>query len=115
VQTPPSTATLRYLSNTNVVCWEGDAPSTQCPTENQYGWLFDLPNTGPATGELAGQQEQIIYNPGFNEGAVTVNTAIPPEISAAQCNPGLQTGFSMAFDPTTGGGFAQDFFQNHGF
>lgn len=115
VQSPPAPSpTLRYLSNTLVVCWQGDSPSTQCPTGNQYGWMFDLPDPGPTSGSLAGQQEQIIYNPTFIEGAIVVNTAIPPTISAAQCNPGLQTGFTMAFDPASGGGFAQDFFPNAG-
>jgi type IV pilus assembly protein PilY1 len=81
-----------------VVCWKG---STSCSSGNsQYGWLFDLPATG----------EQIIYNPVVEGGAVVVRTAIPPVISALQCNPGLQTGWSMAFDPASGGGLKQSFF-----
>lgn len=88
----------RNLSTTNVVCWKG---GTTCSSGNtQYGWLFDLPVSG----------EQIIYNPIVVGGAVEVRTAIPPVISALQCNPGLQTGWSMAFDPATGGGLKQSFF-----
>jgi type IV pilus assembly protein PilY1 len=106
----PSDTTHRLLSNTNVVCWAGDAATTQCATENQYGWLFDLPDPGSASGEWAGEGEQIIFNPTFISGAVVVNTAIPPTVSAVQCNPGLQSGFTMAFDPASGGGFAENFF-----
>lgn len=110
----PSDTTHRYLSNTQVVCWQGDAATTQCPSPSQYGWMFDLPDPGQSTGQYAGQGEQIIYNPAFIEGAVVVNTAIPPQISAAQCNPNLQSGWTMAFDPASGGGFAQGYFADQG-
>lgn len=111
---PPSASdtTHRYLSNTKAVCWQGDATTTQCPSQNQYGWLFDLPAPGQTTGQFANEGEQAIYNPAFIDGAVVVNTAIPPQILAAQCNPNLQSGWTMAFDPASGGGFAQDFFSN---
>ncbi len=92
----------RYLSTSNKVCWQG---STACASNNnQYGWLFDLPVT----------QEQIIYNPVIINGAVVVSTAIPPAISALQCNPGLQSGYTMAFDPGSGGGLPQGFFPGPG-
>ncbi|MEO9078997.1 MAG: PilC/PilY family type IV pilus protein [Rhodanobacter sp.] len=88
----------RTLSTSKVVCWNGSAT---CASGNtQYGWLFDLPASG----------EQIIYSPMIDGGAVVVRTAIPPVISAQQCNPGLQTGWSMAFDPASGGGLKQGFF-----
>ncbi len=95
----------RTLSTAKKVCWQG---STDCSTgNNQYGWYFDLPDT----------KEQIIYNPTIVEGAVVVNTAIPPSVSAIQCNPGLQTGWTMAFDPASGGGVKNGFFpgSNGGF
>ena len=113
---PPnaSDTTHRYLSNTPVVCWQGDAVTTQCPAENRYGWMFDLPDPGQATGQFANEGEQAIYNPAFIQGAVVVNTAIPPQISAAQCNANLQSGWTMAFDPASGGGFAQGFFADSG-
>ena len=92
----------RYLSTSNKVCWQD---STTCASNNnQYGWLFDLPAT----------QEQIIYNPVIIDGAVVVSTAIPPAISALQCNPGLQSGYTMAFDPASGGGLPQGFFPGAG-
>ena len=92
----------RYLSTANQVCWQGS--STCASNNNQYGWLFDLPAT----------QEQIIYNPVLIGGVAVVNTAIPPAISALQCNPGLQSGFTMAFDPASGGGLPQGFFPGAG-
>lgn len=110
----PSDLTHRYLDNTKVVCWQGDPASAACSAPSQYGWMFDLPDPGPTTGSLAGQHEQIIYNPTYIEGAIVVNTAIPPTISAAQCNPGLQSGWTMAFDPASGGGFQQGFFPDGG-
>ncbi|MGH8160265.1 MAG: PilC/PilY family type IV pilus protein [Rhodanobacter sp.] len=89
----------RAMSTTKTVCWQG---STTCAagSNNQYGWLFDFPDA----------QEQIIYNPVMIGGAVVVSTASPPVISALQCNPGLQSGWTMAFDPASGGGLAQGFF-----
>jgi type IV pilus assembly protein PilY1 len=88
----------RYLNVGTVVCWQG---STTCSSgNNQYGWLFDLPSTN----------EQIIYSPTLIGGAVVVNTAIPPTVSASTCNAGLQSGWTMAFDPASGGGIVQSFF-----
>ncbi len=104
-------ATHRYLSSTGTVCWKGGAHATPCT--NQYGWMFDLPDSGP-DGTLVGQREQIIYNPTFIGVAIVVNSAIPPTISAAQCNPGLQSGWTMAFDPTSGGGFPEGYFPDAG-
>jgi type IV pilus assembly protein PilY1 len=105
-----SDPTHRYLSSTNVVCWNGDPVTSACPTENQDGWVFDLPGAGPTAGINAGENEQVIYGSALIQGAVVVNTAIPPLISASNCNPGLQSGFTMAFNPATGGGFSSSFF-----
>ncbi len=88
----------RLISNANNVCWQG---GTTCATGNtQYGWYFDLPVTN----------EQIIYNPVIVGGAVVVNTTIPPSMTAGQCNQTLQTGWTMAFNIGSGGGFQQNFF-----
>lgn len=93
----------RNLSTTKVVCWLG---STTCAggagSNTQYGWLFDFPTT----------QEQVVYSPKIVDGAVVVSTAIPPVISAIQCNPGLQSGWTMAFDPSSGGALPNGFFPN---
>lgn len=91
----------RSISASNEVCWKGSTTCGSNPHSNtQYGWYFDLPATN----------EQIIYNPVIIGNAVVVNTAIPPVISANQCNPGLQTGWTMAFDVSSGGGLPQGFF-----
>jgi type IV pilus assembly protein PilY1 len=80
----------RYLSN-NTVCWDG---TNTCSTGNtQYGWMYSLPDTN----------EQIIYNPTIIDGAVVVNTVIPPTISATQCKANQQTGWTMAFNAANGG------------
>jgi Tfp pilus assembly protein, tip-associated adhesin PilY1 len=90
----------RSLPTGTQVCWQG---TNACTTGNtQYGWLYDLPSAG----------EQIIYNPSIIGGAVVVSTAIPPVISAIQCNAGFQTGWTMAFDPASGGGLPEGFFPN---
>jgi type IV pilus assembly protein PilY1 len=90
----------RMLRTGTVVCWQG---SSTCASGNtQFGWLFDLPDAG----------EQIVYNPEIIDGAVVVSTAIPPVVSAIQCNAGTQTGWTMAFDPLSGGGLPQGFFPN---
>lgn len=91
----------RSVSATKQVCWKGTQTCTGGASANkQYGWYFDFP----------GAQEQIIYNPTIVGNAVLVNTAIPPMISANECNPGVQTGWTMAFDIASGGGLTEGFF-----
>lgn len=97
-----SVSGYRSLSTGSTVCWQG---SSVCSGDNnQYGWMYDLPDTN----------EQIIYNPTIIDGAVVVSTAIPPSVSAIQCTAGTQTGWTMAFDPTNGGGLPEGFFPNAG-
>ena len=98
----------RTLSTQYTVCWADDS---SCST-GQYGWRFDLPDQGPTSGDNAGENEQIIYNPTLIGGAVVVNTATPPVVNASDCNAGQQSGWTMAFNPATGGGLPQDFFPN---
>jgi len=91
----------RTLSAATTICW---ANSSTCSSGNntQYGWMYSLPSTN----------EQIIYNPSIINGAVTVNTAIPPATSTTQCTANTQTGWSMSFDPTSGGALAQNLFSS---
>ncbi len=92
-----STANTRELAISKV-CWLG---STACATGNtQYGWRFDLPTTG----------EQLIYNPIFTDGVLTLNTSIPPAGTVGQCTPALPTGWTMAFKMDSGGGATQNIF-----
>ena len=101
--TDADSLSYRTLPTDKKVCWTG---STDCAngTNTQYGWYFDLPGDPQPTNANVHAREQIIYNPTIIGGAVVVNTAIPPVIDALKCNPGLQTGFTMAFDPASGGG-----------
>lgn len=106
VSTSPGSGSVlgyRNLSTTKVVCWLGSATCAGGAGSNtQYGWLFDFPTT----------QEQVVYSPKIVDGAVVVSTAIPPVISAIQCNPGLQSGWTMSFDPSSGGALPRGFFPN---
>ena len=83
-----------------VVCWNGSTTCTPDTTNTQYGWKFDLPDSG----------EQVIYNPIFSGGELLLNTTIPPQSSAGQCSLVLPTGWTMAFDMGTGGGKPQNVF-----
>ncbi|MGH3558657.1 MAG: pilus assembly protein, partial [Mycobacterium sp.] len=40
-------ATHRYLSSTGTVCWKDDPTASGCSGRAQYGWMFDLPDSGP--------------------------------------------------------------------
>jgi type IV pilus assembly protein PilY1 len=95
----------RYLDNTKSVCWAGDTTSTACATTTQYGWYFDFPDS-----QGTGSNEQTIYNAAFIGGAVVVNSATPPPNSTVQCTAGNQEGWTMAFNPATGGGFPEGYF-----
>ncbi len=100
----------RTLSTTKAVCWKGDPVSSVCSANEQYGWYMDLPDQQSG----AGSSEQIIYSPTFIGGAVVVNTAIPPPTSAVQCVNKPQDGWTMAFNPATGGGFPKGYFTDAG-
>ena len=93
-----STATTRTAS-ISTVCWQG---STVCSTgNNKYGWVFDFPTS----------KEQLVYNPVFQGGTLFLNTTIPPGTAVAgTCIPPLPTGWTMAFNMASGGGFTQNAF-----
>ncbi|MFC5473523.1 pilus assembly protein [Paraherbaspirillum soli] len=92
----------RTLSN-KTVCWQGSL-SCAAPTKNdQFGWLLDLPLSG----------EQVVYNPVISDGALELNTTIPPSSGASSCSISVPTGWTMAFNPLTGGTFAQSYFPNN--
>ncbi|NKI70210.1 pilus assembly protein PilY [Collimonas pratensis] len=91
----------RTLSN-NTVCWQGEASCSTEGANNQFGWRIDLPLTG----------EQVIYNPVVSDGALELNTTIPPASGASSCSISAPTGWTMAFNPLTGGTFARSYFPN---
>jgi len=90
----------RTLSAGTTICWAGSSTCSPASSNTQYGWMYNLPSTN----------EQIIYSPSIINGAVVVNTAIPPATSTTQCTANTQTGWTMAFDAAKGGAFAQSFF-----
>lgn len=84
------------------VCWQGSRTCGTSATDNtQFGWVADLPATG----------EQVVYNPVFSDGALELNTTIPPPTGASTCLVPVPTGWTMAFNPL-GGAFPKSFFQN---
>lgn len=117
--TTPGTRTVAQTS----VCWQG---STSCPntlntstTNNQYGWMFNLPDTvsntsacgGGATGTC---REQIVYNPTFVGGEMILNTTTPPTSIPGQCTLPVPGGWTMGFSMASGGGTPQDLFTGAG-
>lgn len=92
----------RTLTAGTAICWAGSSTCTPAANNTLYGWMYNLPSTN----------EQIIYSPSIINGAVVVNTAIPPTTSTTQCTANTQTGWTMAFDATTGGAYPQNFFSS---
>lgn len=92
----------RTLSAGTTVCWAGSSTCSPAANNTKYGWMYNLPGTN----------EQIIYSPTIINGAVVVNTAIPPATSTTQCTANTQTGWTMAFDATNGGAYGQNFFSS---
>lgn len=89
------TTNNRIITN-NPVCW---ADSTSCSSGNdQYGWYLDL--ISPTAGR---QGEKVIYNPTVRDGVLIVNTTIPTNASGLTCQAQVQSGWTMALDPATGG------------
>lgn len=80
---------LRTVSAEDL-CWKG---STTCTTgNNKLGWRMKLPGTN----------EQIFYNPVFQDGFVLFNTTIPEVSGPLSCDTQAATGFTMALPPDTG-------------
>jgi type IV pilus assembly protein PilY1 len=92
----------RTLSAGTAICWAGSTTCSPAASNTMYGWIYNLPSTN----------EQIIYSPSIINGAVVVNTAIPPSTSTTQCLANTQTGWTMAFDAVTGGAYPQNFFSS---
>lgn len=100
---PPTGSQIQGYRTTSAtaVCWNGTSTCTAGNT--RYGWYLDLPTS----------QEQVVYNPVINNGALILNTTIPPSTSStSSCSVPTTTGWTMAFNIATGGSFPQSFFQN---
>ncbi len=96
-----STPGTRMVSN-NTICWTASSTCTISASNNQYGWLANLPTTG----------EQVIYNPVAYQGSLVLNTTIPPNNSVFACSSTLPGGWTMAFAPSNGGTFSNSYFPN---
>ncbi|QAU24265.1 hypothetical protein EO087_09910 [Dyella sp. M7H15-1] len=116
-----STTILGYRTiSENVVCMVGmtcttvnSSGSTVTAAGTDYGWYLPLPgyNGVPWVGGN-NQTEQVVYNPIVVEGAFIVNTTIPANNSPLTCNVVTASGWTMALNPATGGGFTQSFFSD---
>ena len=97
--TSGSTPGTRTITG-NAVCWSG---SSSCPSNNnQFGFVANLPTSG----------EQVIYSPVVYQGAMIINSTIPPNSSVFACSSTLPSGWTLAFAPTNGGTFSNSFFPN---
>ncbi len=117
-----TTAGTRTVVQTSV-CWQG---SGNCPnaintsiSNNQYGWMFDLPDTVSNTAACGGGAtgtcyEQIVYNPTFVGGEMILNTTTPPTSIPGQCTLPVPGGWTMGFSMASGGGTPQDLFTGAG-
>jgi type IV pilus assembly protein PilY1 len=79
-----------------------------------YGWYLSLPGfNGVSWVGASNQTEQVIYSPIESEGAFIVNTVIPANNSPLTCNAVTASGWTMALNPATGGGFTNSFFSDN--
>ena len=105
------TATTRTIAQTTVK-W---CASSSCTSpNNQYGWMFDLPDDAAGTTCTGTNCEQIVYNPVFVSGAMVLNTTIPPNVTPGQCSLPVASGWTQAFNMASGGGTPNDFFVGAG-
>jgi type IV pilus assembly protein PilY1 len=109
--TNTTTPVQAEVLSTNPVCWDGSSNIAGCSTYNELGWYLNLSSYTP-THATTPLYEQVIYSPTFSEGAAVFNTAIPPYVNAQVCATGLQTGYTMAFDPLTGGPVPNGYFRS---
>jgi type IV pilus assembly protein PilY1 len=119
----------RTVSSTPI-CWaDFGATCTNGQTATQYGWYltlsagnanaYDANDLYASTAPFANPYvyEQVIFSPTLADGALLVNTTIPPTTSLRACQSTAAGGWTMAINPATGGAFANSFFgdANHNF
>jgi type IV pilus assembly protein PilY1 len=124
------TCTEYYRTVTsNPICWADFGTACTSGSATQYGWYLNL-NTGNANAfdpnDLYASSapyanpyvyEQVIFSPTLADGALLVNTTIPPTTSLRACQSTAAGGWTMAVNPATGGAFPNSFFgdANHNF
>lgn len=73
------------------------AATTDCTSgNNQFGWSIALPESNSQG------NEQIIYNPIINSGAVVVNSVLPADNQPTTCTENLDKGWTYVIDFLTG-------------
>ncbi len=101
--TSSSTTVATYGATTsNTVCW---VDTSSCTSNTQYGWKFYFPYS-------SSQSEQLIYNPQYLNGAITFSTTIPAVNNITSCTNSVDTGWSYALSPASGGNFTTSYFAN---
>ncbi len=101
--TSSSTTVATYGStSSNTVCW---VDSSSCSSNTQYGWKFYFPYS-------SSQNEQLIYNPQYLNGAITFSSTIPATSNITSCTNSVDTGWSYALSPASGGNFTTSYFAN---
>jgi len=90
-QTMAASSTTGIVDLTSqTICWKG---TTTCGSANtSFGWYANL----------AGTNEQVIYNPQLVGSAFSVNSIIPASNSLIQCTTALDTGYTYAIGLGTG-------------
>jgi type IV pilus assembly protein PilY1 len=105
--------------NSVAVPWAGTTGGTS------YGWYLNLSSGLPNPSDVNALTssttpqifEQVIFSPNLADNTLTINTTIPPSTSLATCSSTLPGGFTLAINPSTGGGFTNSVFgdANHNY
>lgn len=106
MQTIKSIGTDLVGLTSNAVTWcpSGTATLLCNATSKAMGWTVNL---SPLDSTVT--NSQVVYNPFFAGGAIVNNVATPPSGNVKTCNANLPLGWTLAFNPLTGGAFANAF------
>jgi type IV pilus assembly protein PilY1 len=104
------------------ICW---ADTSACSGTPQYGWYMALAtgygnsnDVNMPTAAASSTQpsslvyEQVVYSPILVDGSLLVNTTIPATNSLSSCVSTPTGGWTMAFNPATGGAFTKSYFNS---
>ena len=105
-QTIVSTGTDLVGLTSNAVTWcpNGSATNLCNATSKAMGWTVNL---SPLDSTIT--NSQVVYNPFFAGGAIVNNVATPPSGDVKSCNANLPLGWTLGFNPLTGGAFSNAF------
>ena len=91
-------------SNAVTWCPSGTATLLCNATTKAMGWSVNL---SPLDSTVT--NSQVVYNPFFAGGAIVNNVATPPSGNVKTCNANVPLGWTLGFNPLTGGAFANAF------